>query len=351
MKPYKTIVFIQLCLLTACVNHQSDYQAAGASSASDYSIAYEPLPPDYKILPPNSPIGDLSRVFGFIYGQEYAISKISETFPEYSNVLLYHQAEFNIQFKTAVEKITKELESALGSDFNKLKSDLEKRIYEINLPSTHAEAIAFIDLLENRSKGDIESPVREILLTYQFLQNPAREQAAGFSQHYSTAGHPKAKGLTLNFKLPASWHKKEGDRPNIINKFISYNGNEIILFMVRDLGLPSNYKITQDELNEFFVEDELKEMIPGAASFISAKPIKLDGNLGGQIIYSIRGQRLDSYYDTQFVMFTTIHNNQMIMMQCAVHAVDDENLDHRFRLFFPLFRQVANSMVIVDKYK
>lgn len=74
------------------------------------------------------------------------------------------------------------------------------------------------------------------------------------SRVFRTQGHPKAKGVDFQVRYPASWRPAEGERPNIIQKFVSENGRglESIMLVVKDIPLPEDYKPTKRELDEFF---------------------------------------------------------------------------------------------------
>lgn len=349
----KTLLLLNIFLIGCSGQHQNN-TSLPPESETDYAITYEPLPEGYQAsTPTTAEVDALARAYGYLIGQQVTINKISAAFPEFNTLLSIYSNEFNSKFGYAFKQLSTELEKKMAGNFERFKNDLDKQSNNLHTNMTRTDAEIFISELERRSKGIIDSPVFETLLTYQFMNNPVREFTSGYVRQYTTAGHPKSEGLTLQARLPASWLKKEGNRPNVVNSFVSNNGkgDEMILFMVRDLGLPRNYKLSELELREFYTETELKHMIPEGAVFIAAKPIKLDGNLGGQIIYSMRAQALDEQFNTQFVWFFTIHNNKMIMMQGAVHAADDEDIESRFRLFFPLFRIVATSMVLVDKYR
>ena len=299
-------------------------------------------------------INTLGRTYGYIKGQQFSLNRIRKLFPDLENEVTKSELEFSISFKKASDRITKELEEILGNEFRSFEDQMAEKLKSTlgNQKIDKQTALLFFEEIKSRAKGNIESPVLETLLTYQFIDTPEKEFLKGYVKTYSTKGHPKSKGVTINSKLPLSWKQQEGDRPNIIQKFVSENGSgqEIVLFMVKDLELPSGYKITQSELDDFFVESELREMIAEGSEFISAKRISLDNHTGGQIIYKTVQERLDFTITMQSVQFITIYNGKMIFLQCMVSAEPDENLTERFDLFLPIFRQIANSMILMDQY-
>lgn len=298
-------------------------------------------------------INKLSRTFGYLKSQEYSLDLIRQTFPELEKEVLKSELEFEISFKNASTRIDKRLRVVLGSEFQTFESQLSDQLkLLISSNITKEIALQFIQEVRNRAKGNIESPVLETLLTYQFIEAPENEFLRRFIQTYSTQNHPKSKGVTINYKLPNSWEEQEGDRPNIIKKYISENGDgkEIVMLMVKDLELSSEDELSQSELYDFFSESSLKELVPENNEFISAKNIILDNYTGGQIIYRSIHKRLDLTFDFQSIQYITIYNGKVIYLNCMVYAKSPEELSERFELFYPLFRQMANSLILIDQY-
>jgi len=301
-----------------------------------------------------SEIEVVSRTYGYIMGQEYYLTKIENEYPELKLEVIRVRLNFNSSFGRAKIIIENELETIFRDYFNTFKSEtlnqISKMLEDIHFDKNYA--IDFLKEVNSRAEGYIESPVLETLLTYQFIDNPSKEFSAGFLNSYSTKGHPKTKDIIINAKLPLSWKQEEAERPNIVQKFVSNNGKglETILFMVKDLGLPNDYIETKEELNDFFTESELKQMIPEGSNFISAKRIVLDGLVGGQVIFKTTQERLDFSITMKSVHFITIYEGKIIFLQCWVYSVSDDNLNDRFNLFLPLFRKVANSLVFPNQY-
>jgi|LakMenE18May11ns_1017448.scaffolds.fasta_scaffold9563388_2 hypothetical protein len=51
-------------------------------------------------------------------------------------------------------------------------------------------------------------------------------------EYLSIKDHPKAKGVNLKIQVPVGWEVREGDRPNIVKKFV--NGDDVYLIQIRD---------------------------------------------------------------------------------------------------------------------
>lgn len=330
-----------------------------STSKSSNELNFEPAKEAYQITLDFSkhPAIDhkvLAKAYGYLKGQQFTLDRIKEEYPELKLQVTKCELEFSFSFKNAARRIESELKALLGHKFQNYENELMREFSKMlaSQEITKGIAVDFIEEVKLRAKGYIESPVLETLLTLQFIDYPSKEFSEGFVFSYSTKGHSKARGVNIEAKLPLSWKQKEGNRPHIVQKFISKNGEgeEMILIMVKDLGLPNDYLITQDELEQFFTANQLKQMIPDGGEFISAKKITLDGQMGGQVIFKITGERLDYSVKMMATNFVTIYDGKMIFLQCMLSYEEGENIDERFSLFFPLFRQVASSLILMDQY-
>lgn len=301
---------------------------------------------------------DLSRALGFILGQRFSLNRVKAEIPELALRARQAEAEFNLSFGTAETEIRKALQETMGDDYPKFLAHLDDQFKTSALatqPVTREIAGNFLAEVESRAKGKLPSPVYETLLTYQFMGRPAEEFARGYKRVFRTAGHPKAKGMDFQISYPASWRPSEGERPNVIQKFVSENGrgSEMALIMVKDLPMPPGYKMTQADLRDIFSEKELRGMVPAGARLISAKPIVLDGQQGGMVMFEQTLQRLDLTMTVRGIHFVTVRSGKMVSIQCMANvrpgAGDDAQA--RFGRFETVFRLIGNSLILNDRYK
>jgi hypothetical protein len=300
---------------------------------------------------------DLSRTYGYLNGQRFKLNRIKKEFPDLSIYAQKAELEFQLAFGTAERNINVALEEILAEKYSEYVSTMNAQLQTLlsSQPLNQELGANFIAEVESRADGKIESPVLETLLTYQFSERPADEVTRGYSRIFRTKGHPKAKGVDFQIRYPASWRPAEGERPNIIQKFVSENGrgHESILLIVKDIPVPSGYKPTKKELEEFFTDEELRGMIPTGARVISAKPIVLDGQKGGMVIFDQNIQRLDMTVKIRNLSFITARGNKMIFVGCMVSppAGKEAQLQERFNRIESLFKWVANSFVIQEQYR
>lgn len=296
---------------------------------------------------------DLSKALGFFMGQRFSLNRIENEYPDLALQARKAEMNFKATFGRAEENIQIVLQDMLKEKYTEHLTALEKQI-ETTLSSQQLNreiAVRFLAEVESRAKGDIPSPIFETLLTYQFMDHPVEEFHRGYNYVFRTKGHPKAKNVDFQIRYPISWLPREGERPNIIQKFTSENGRglETVMLMVNDIG----YTPSKQEINTLFSEHGLKKMLPDGAKFISAKPIVLDNHKGGMIIFEQTMQRLDITLTMRSLQFVTIRGSKMIFVQCMVTALPgkEAELKKRYSRFEPLFRAIANSLVIQEQYE
>lgn len=296
---------------------------------------------------------DLSRALTYIKGQRFSLNLVKREYPDLALYAQKADLEFKASFGNAEQNSSKVLKEILKEKYSEYLIEMEKK-FETILSSQQwnsESATNFITEVESRAKGNLPSPILETLLTYQFMERPAEEFTRGYNRVFRTKGHPKAKSVDFQIRYPISWRAKEGERPNIIQKFRSENGRglETVMLTVKDIG----YTPTKQEIKELFTERELRGMAPDGAKFISAKPIVMDNHKGGMIFFDQTGQRLDMTLTVRNLHFVTIRGRKMIFVQCMVSSPQgkETELQKRFSQFEPLFKMIANSFIIQEQYK
>jgi hypothetical protein len=284
------------------------------------------------------------------------LSKIKNDYPQLTSQVVISQNEFQFTFGKSCDH--------LGSLFsnevkNKLKQSMLENVDFQNQMQllTFEKAVEFIGSVRNRAKGTIDSPVKETLLSFNpdFTDNPSLEFLRGFTTKFRSQNHPKAKGLNVQIEVPTSWSAKEGYRPNIVQFFKSQNGfgNVYFALQIREFIPPKELKITQKDIDLMFTPKGLKDFIPDNATFIESKSINLDGEKGGLIVYDEVGERIDLRLKMRIASYITYYKNRLIFLQFSITNKEDEmqTTINEFNKNRNLFNLIANSFIIMDKYK
>lgn len=299
----------------------------------------------------------VTGAYAYIKSQAYLIEQIKKDFP---------QLELKVKY----------VESAFGSSFGKSEKNMKQfileKIGENNMPEfektllkefeslwskqkfTDDSAEDFLKEIERRSKGEIPEIILETILSFEYLDSPQKEFASGYIYAFRTKNHPKSKNSDWQIKVPKSWKAEEADRPNIIQKFIDDYGDGInsIMLYVKELPLEKGYKVTNKELTDFFVESNMKEMVPNGQRFLSFEKIQIEGKIAGMLEMEGITERINNKAQMRSVQFIFIHENKMFMLQCFVSSLDlSEDLSLKMKKYLPLFKSVANTIVLFDRYK
>jgi hypothetical protein len=301
---------------------------------------------------------DIGQAYGFHLGQNFSLDAIERKFPELAPQARIAKLQFESSFAASITNMDGVL-SRKGGEWGKVKSELRDMIAATlgSQTLTTNSAKDFVEIVTKRAKGEIPSPVIETLLTFHptYIAKPGSEFLDGFKARFASDGSGKAKGVRLHLDYPKSWSSADGNRPNIVRKFVSQNGRgfETIMVIVKSLPLPPGQEITDKDIEEMATPKELKEMLPDGAIFVSGAPLKLDGRLGFYQKYSLKQQQLDFTISSLVVAHTVYYKTSMIQIQCQVgsEAKDEPALKERFERFEPLFKLVANSFVIEGQWK
>lgn len=180
---------------------------------------------------------------------------------------------------------------------------------------------------------------------------PVDEFKEGHKNTFSSKDHPKSKGLNLLISYPKSWIAKEGERPNIVQKFISEQGKGIASALIITKEIPEN--VSNEEIASLLKEPNLSELCPSDAIFVDGKETKIEGNPAAIISYKQKIERAGNNMEFRFVAYYFLNDKMLVSFICSV-AGPVENpklLDYAERLYEPLFFQMANSIILPDKYQ
>lgn len=298
----------------------------------------------------------MSQAYGFKVGQDYSLEMIEKKYPDLKPQIQIAKLKFDKSFSKSIVTIDSIL-SAEGNEWLKIKSQINDQIKSsINLNSYNYDQIKdFVQSVESRANGDIPVPIISTLLTFNptYLKNPTLEFTDGFKYRFSSKDNLKAKGVDFHLDLPQSWLAKEGNRPNIVQKFVSQNGHGLAMALILVLELPEVNNISEEDVKELARSEESKEMLPKNSQFINSGFIKIDGLPGIYQEYKIRQTQIDNEVLMHSINYNVYYKNKMISIQCSVgsNSEDENNTDAVFLKYKELFKSIAGSLVVQSQWK
>jgi hypothetical protein len=182
------------------------------------------------------------------------------------------------------------------------------------------------------------------------------EFARGDLVKFSASGHPKGKGASFSLKHPKSWIAKEGDRPNIVPKFISDDGSGIAMMAitVRSFPVPPGSEPSAADLKKIFDPDSQKSLIPNGATFIEAKTTQIDGRLAGIMETSQQAESAGGKVDLRMFEVSFFDGGLLVMLQFTVSSIPPAkvvDLEQSMAEYKPLFLLIANSIVVESRWR
>lgn len=179
-----------------------------------------------------------------------------------------------------------------------------------------------------------------------------REFLDGHRYTFSTKDHPKAKGAHFTIALPNSWAAAEGNRPNIVQKFISEGRRGLESLMIVTTALPSGTVLTEQDQRDLFVPSLMRDMVPPGATFIDAQATKIEGTPAGIIEYKMRPDRAGMSFVIYGRMLSFLSGNTLVQVQFHTGGIADSEDDvaRRMAAFRPLFFLITNSIIFPDKW-
>jgi len=161
----------------------------------------------------------------------------------------------------------------------------------------------------------------------------------------SIEGHPKAKGVNLKLKPPIGWAIEEGDRPNIVKKFV-YDNNSYIIIVKDNITF-----FSRNEVRELLEDnDYVNEFISDASSFLQYPEI-LNHDIVTidkypTLVFTMKGQMERSGIKMSLIFKNWIifYEDKIVFLQCG-------GINNReFYTLEGLFNLVTNSVIFPEQY-
>lgn len=302
---------------------------------------------------------DIGQAYGFYLGQNYSLNEISKKYPSLSGLALIAEKNFSATFNSSIEGMDAIMSKNAKAEWLKIKNQTTKQIADsININQiTESQARQFIELVNQRAQGNIESPVIEtfLLLKSGFQEHPEREFLDGYKYKYKTNGSGKAKGVAFSIEAPKTWAAEEGNRPNIVQKFVSENGRglESLLVLIKEMPLQPGEKITEKDILEILNPKDIKDVLPDGSIYINSGKLTLENLPGYWVQFKMSMSRVRNSVDMEAIMYTIFYKNKMIQIQGHVMiSINGKQIDRGgLKKYEKLFDLMANSFVLPDMYK
>ncbi len=184
-------------------------------------------------------------------------------------------------------------------------------------------------------------------------------------EYISIKDHPKSKGVNMKIRVPIGWEVNEGNRPNIVKRFVFNNDVISLSYGILVTNLPtffSRNEIIEEIKSEEDLRDWVKTLgggfnIGGGFNFIlgSSKLVLVDGY--PSIYYKIRFkevQELGVTFIRKMEGFAIFYEDKIIIVYISLKGYC-KNCNKKFPTYENFlercFLNISNSIVFPEQYQ
>jgi len=191
---------------------------------------------------------------------------------------------------------------------------------------------------------------------YYYTDSKLREKVSIRSQEFSNLnfdlgdyislkGHPKAKDVDMKLKQPVGWNVMEGDRPNIVKKFV-YKTNTFMV-QIRDNMMFFSRNETKELLND---EDYVDEFITESSSSFEDFEI-LNHNIVTIDRYPTLEFTIRCYIERTGIGYNLIMKSWVIFYEDKIILLQCSSLDEmEFTTLENFYNMITNSVIFPEQY-
>lgn len=177
-------------------------------------------------------------------------------------------------------------------------------------------------------------------------------QSIKLGEYVIYENHPKAKGVNFKVKKPNGWKKMEGDRPNIVQKFVK--GTNTYLTLILETGQFISKSQGKELLNDEEIANEMtKELmaIGKNSKLISKKYVTVDNYPSLEVVMETDVERIGVMGRTRFIIWNVFYEDRLVqLMAGTLLKADGIEVESDWKSNLATYRLVTNSMIFPDQY-
>jgi len=164
---------------------------------------------------------------------------------------------------------------------------------------------------------------------------------------FNSAGHAKANGLEISLRYPGSWRAAEGARPHIVQNFTAPDAPATCNLLIREAAPAMN----EAQLRASIQPGQAAANAPPNAERVASQATTIDGLPAAQTVFEMTVDRAGQTIRAKTIIFATAFRTSLIQLTCLAAGADPSAMAARFDAYLPLFRLVANSLVVHDRWR
>ena len=251
------------------------------------------------------------------------------------------------------------LASAQGNEpAGRIMATLEEKLTPGQMATGQHLASKFITLTSGQG--------RSLIVNAQASQNGATDDTRHLSQDFElfrngqrlvfdTTGHQKANGIRSQVSYPRTWKAVEGDRPHIIQKLISEEGQGSEMLALQTVPLPAALArvLTEKEKLEAVSLGSLTNFVPAGGRLLAHTVSKLDGETCGIMEYAWANERAGMQFSQMGLVFVVPMKGALLVIAGVTGGPSSsgfESIARHYATAKPLLTMMASSCVFPDKW-
>jgi hypothetical protein len=164
---------------------------------------------------------------------------------------------------------------------------------------------------------------------------------------FNSAGHAKANGLEISLSYPRSWRAAEGVRPHIVQNFTAPDAPATCNLLIREAAPEMN----EAELRASVQPARAATQVPANAERVGSRATTIDGLPASELMFETTVDRAGQVIRARTVIYITSFRTSLIQLTCLAAGADQAQMAARFDAYLPVFRLVANSLVVHDRWR
>lgn len=180
----------------------------------------------------------------------------------------------------------------------------------------------------------------------------SRSAEAQTDLKFDSRGNPKSQGIWITVKYPQGWEAKEGERPNIVKKFVLNKPTYSVMMMLQVKKVPKEAIPEMPNLSIADWTEVFSELTPGAIA-TGIKKIHHENRPGviGDVTMKLERAGI-SAWQKQRIMYI-FFKDVMIGAWCGVvgyPTLSKEQVASQFELYANECFKFINSLTLMDQY-
>jgi len=177
-------------------------------------------------------------------------------------------------------------------------------------------------------------------------------QSTKLGQYILYENHPKAKGVNFKLKKPNGWEKMEGDRPNVVQKFVK--GTSSYMTLILETGQFISKSQGKELLNDNETANEMANQmltIGKNSKLISKKYVSVDNYPSLEIIMEATYERVGVEMRFRYIIWNTFYEDRLVqMMAGTLLKTNGVEVESNWKSDLATYQSVINSVIFPDQY-